>query len=299
MQHKRNIRMQRVLLFIILVFLAIRAKSQVFYACKSPNGDTTFYLMGTHHRLPKKVKLDTILLGNYLKDCEMVFSEMYIDDGDDGYKTVVSNLEKSKRYHNDGLLKDSVTKGEYQKIYSYYHSRFGVSKRRFEWASYFRPWVMEYRLRYSGKEFYSMDKVLYSMAKVKGKVVRNLDNENLLYAAFSELNSTFDIQWLLLTVKGRDSIMTADEIIAQSYLKQDTASILKHRSVDPEYQKYLIDDRNRHWFTVFEKYGGRTNFVYCGLAHIISGQYALLKYFNSKHYSIKAIDISFLRPGDE
>jgi hypothetical protein len=57
MQHKRNIRMQRVLLFIILVFLAIRAKSQVFYACKSPNGDTTFYLMGTHHRLPKKAKI--------------------------------------------------------------------------------------------------------------------------------------------------------------------------------------------------------------------------------------------------
>jgi uncharacterized protein YbaP (TraB family) len=140
------------------------------------------------------------------------------------------------------------------------------------------------------------------MAKVKGKVVRNLDNENLLYAAFSELNSTFDIQWLLLRVKGRDSMMTADEIFAQSYyLKQDTASILKHRSVnvDPEYQKYLIDDRNRHWFTVFEKYGGRTNFVYCGMGHIVSGQYALLKYFNSKHYSIKAIDFRFLRPGDE
>ena len=144
-----------------------------------------------------------------------------------------------------------------------------------------------------------MDNVLYSLAKVKGKVVRNLDNEDLLYAATSELNSSFDIQWLLLAIEGRDSIMTADEIIAKSYRKQDTASILKHLSVDPEYQKYLIDDRNRNWFTVFEKYGGRTNFVYCGLAHFISGKYALLKYFNSKHYSIKAIDFRFLRPGDE
>ncbi|MFN9941471.1 MAG: hypothetical protein ACK56I_18540, partial [bacterium] len=121
----------------------------------------------------------------------------YIDDGDDGYKTVVSNLEKSKRYHNDGLLKDSVTKGEYQKIYSYYHSRFGVSKRRFEWASYFRPWVMDSRLRYNRNEYGQMDDVLYAMARVKGKVVKNLDNENLLYALSSTLNSTFDIQWLL------------------------------------------------------------------------------------------------------
>jgi uncharacterized protein YbaP (TraB family) len=286
--------MQQVLFFIIILFAAIGSRAQVFYECKSSNGDTTYFLMGTHHNLPKKVKLDTILLGNYIRDCEVVFSEMYIDDGDIRYKTVVSNVEKNKRYRNDGVLKDSVTEGDYQKIFSYYHRRFGVSKRRFESASYFRPWVMDSRLRYSRKEFYPMDNVLYSLAKVKGKVVRNLDNEDLLYAATSELNSSFDIQWLLLAIEGRDSIMTADEIIAKSYRKQDTASILKHLSVDPEYQKYLIDDRNRNWFTVFEKYGGRTNFVYCGLAHIISGKYALLKYFNSKHYSIKAIDIRFL-----
>ena len=271
--------------------MAIRAKSQVFYACKSPNGDTTFYLMGTHHYLPQKVKLDTILLGSYLRDCEVVFSEMYIDDGDDGYRTVVSNLEKNKRYHNNGLLKDSVTKEKYQQILSYYHRNFGVSKKSFEWASYFRPWVMDSRLRYNRKDYYQMDDLLYAMGRARGKVVRNLDTGNLLYAASATLNSTFDIQWLLSKVNNGNSIMTDDEMIAQAYLKQDTASILKHRNVNLEYQKHLIDDRNKHWVTVFEKYGGRTNFVYCGLAHLISGEYALLTYFRSKRYSVKAIDI--------
>lgn len=283
--------MQKAQLLIILLFAAIRIQSQVFYACMSPNGDTTYFLMGTHHYLPKKVKLDTILLGNYLGECDVVFSELYIDDGHDRYRTVVSNVEKSRRYPNDGLLKDSVTKEEYQQIFNYYHRRYGVSKKSFEWASYFRPWVMDSRLMYNRKNYYQMDDVLHAMARASGKVVKNLDTEDLLYAASATLNSTFDIQWLLSRVNNGNITMTDDEMIAQAYLQQDTASILKHINTDPEHQKHLIDDRNKHWFTVFEKYGGRTNFVYCGLAHLISGEYALLSYFRSKRYLIKAIDI--------
>jgi uncharacterized protein YbaP (TraB family) len=284
--------MQKALLFILFVFAAFQAKAQVFYECKSLNGDTTFYLMGTCHYLPKTAKFDTILLGNYIRNCDVVFSEMYIDDGDISYKTALSNLGKNKRYKNDGLLKDSVTKIEYQRIFSYYHSRFGVSKKQFNWASYYRPWAMDSRLRHNLKENYSMDHILYAIAKAARKTVRNLDNEDLLYAASSKLNSVFDINWLLFMVNGEKITMTDDEIIAQSYLKQDTARILKQLSADPEHQRYLIDDRNRHWLTVFEKYCGRTNFVYCGLAHVISGQYALLNYFRSKHYSVKAIDVN-------
>lgn len=283
--------MQRALLFTILVILSIQAKSQVFYVCKSPDGDTTFYLLGTHHYLPKKVKLDTSLLGAYLRDSDVVFSELFVDDGGSRYKAVLANLEKSRRYPLNGLLKDSISKDEFQRIFLYYNRLFGVSKKSFERVSYYRPWMMDSRLRYDRNEYYPMDDLLYKLAGASGKTIRNLDNENLLNAASASLNSSFDVRWLLSRVSNGDNIKTDDEIIARAYLEQDTATMLKHMYKDPEHQKHLIDDRNKHWLEVFEQFGGRTNFVYCGMAHLIAGQYALLTYFQSKHYTVKAIDI--------
>jgi uncharacterized protein YbaP (TraB family) len=282
---------QSVLVIIYLLFFSIPSDAQILYQCASPNGDTVFYVFGTCHYLPREAKIDTVLLGKLIRSSDVVFSELFVEDGDPSYKRVVSNLNELVRYKNNGSILDSITQAQYGELMNYYRTSYGVSKKEFKWATYYLPLQMDNRLRYSSRNYYSIDKILYSIARRSGKKINNLDNEELLYNAHTYKSSEFDIRWLLSKVEGKNVGQFNDDTIIQLYLQQDTAGINRHYKPGLKRRQVLLEDRNKHWFTIFEQKAGRTNFIYCGLAHLISDEFSLLNYFRNRKFSVRAIEI--------
>jgi hypothetical protein len=256
---------QSLLTIIILSFFSIRTDAQILYECTSQNGDTVFYVFGTCHRLPSKAKVDTLTMSRLIRSSDVIFSELFVDDG--------------------------VTKEQYEKLMNYYRRNYGVSKKEFRWATYDLPLRMDSRLRYSSKKYYSLDFILYSIARRSSKIIKNLDNEELLYNAYSYLLSEFDTRWLINKIEGRNIRGVDTDTFIQLYLQKDTVAINRFHKPSLMHQKILINDRNKHWFTIIERNAGRTNFIYCGLAHLISGELSLLNYFKRRQFAVKAIEI--------
>ena len=152
---------------------------------------------------------------------------------------------------------------------------------------------MHSRLKYNPNSYFSFEKIIYEKAKETNNKIVNLDKQ-LLQNAYTQLFIEYDIGWLLKMVENSDIELT-DDLIIQSWLRQDTTpikSILrKQQGYDSKHQKVLIDDRNKHWFRVIDQHSSRTNFIYCGLAHIIFGEFSLLNFFSGRHYTVKGIDI--------
>jgi uncharacterized protein YbaP (TraB family) len=282
---------QSILTIIILSIFSIRTDAQILYECTSQNGDTVFYVFGTCHVLPSKAKVDTLTISRLIRSSDVIFSELFVDDGDTSYKSVASKLNEKRRYKNNGSLKDSVTKEQYEKLMNYYRRNYGVSKKEFRWATYDLPLRMDNRLRYSSKKYYSLDSILYTIAKRSGKIIKNLDNEELLYSAYSYLSSEFDTRWLINKIEGRNIRGEVTETFIQLYLQKDTVAINSLHKPSLMHQKILVNDRNKHWFTIIERNAGRTNFIYCGIAHLISGELSLLNYFKRRQFAVKAVEI--------
>lgn len=282
---------QSILTIIILSIFSIRTDAQILYECTSQNGDTVFYVFGTCHRLPSKAKVDTLTMSRLIRSSDVIFSELFVDDGDTSYKRVASKLNEKMRYKNNGSLKDSVTKEQYEKLMNYYRRNYGVSKKEFRWATYNLPFRMDNRLRYSSKKYYSLDFILYTIAKKSGKIIKNLDNEELLCSAYSYLSSEFDTRWLINKSEGRNIRGVVSDTLIQLYLQKDTVAINSLHKPSLMHQKILLNDRNKHWFTIIERNASRTNFIYCGLAHLISEELSLLNYFRSRQFAVKAVEI--------
>jgi uncharacterized protein YbaP (TraB family) len=150
---------------------------------------------------------------------------------------------------------------------------------------------MDNRLRYSSKKYYSLDFILYTIAKKSGKIIKNLDNEELLCSAYSYLSSEFDTRWLINKSEGRNIRGVVSDTLIQLYLQKDTVAINSLHKPSLMHQKILLNDRNKHWFTIIERNASRTNFIYCGLAHLISEELSLLNYFRSRQFAVKAVEI--------
>lgn len=274
--------------------MSIGLNAQILYECRSSSKDTVVYVLGTCHLLPNQVQIDTALLANLIHTSEVVFSEMYIDDGDTSYQRVKTNLINALRFKNNGVLSDSMTKKDYASVMAFYKLNYGVTTKQFRWSNYYQPWVMHRKLTNSNRTHYSFDNLIYSMAKAKSKRIVNLDNEQGLMKAHEWLNHAYGIQWLLgFTNQVNAKELDEEYLIEKYYLKQDTASIalLRGKGGDTLRQKLVVDDRNRHWQTVIEKHQRGSNFVFGGLAHVMLGEYSLLNYFKTKQYTIKPIRI--------
>jgi len=74
-------------------------------------------------------------MSRLIRSSDVIFSELFVDDGDTSYKRVASKLNEKMRYKNNGSLKDSVTKEQYEKLMNYYRRNYGVSKKEFRWAT--------------------------------------------------------------------------------------------------------------------------------------------------------------------
>ena len=287
--------MRHIPITIIILFFSVFLNAQILYECRSQNSDTVVYVFGTCHSVPVKAKIDTVFLTKLIHASDVIFSEIFVDDGDTSYKKMSLSLNKKLRYKNNGLLRNSVTKDEYAQIMNYYKSQYGTSTKEFRWSTYYLPQVMHNQLKYSNKKFYSLDKLLYSIAKQTNNKIKNLDNEQLLSDAYAMLSSQYDIKWLLNMVNHRDTSQIGNDLIIQYYLRQDTAGIagvLRASPLHSLHQKVLIENRNKHWFKVIDQHLERSNFIYCGLAHVISGESSLLNFFRTKQYSITEININ-------
>lgn len=285
--------MRHSLITIAILLFNVCVEAQILYECKSSNNDTVVYVLGTCHYLPFEAKIDTVLLSNLMNASDVIFSELYVNNGDSSYRKAISIITDGLRFKNNGLLSDSVTKKEYDQILHYYKRNFGTSTKEFRWVSYYLPWVMHNRLKYSNKKFYSLDKLIYSIAKRTNNKITNLDNEQLLDNSIAFLSNKYDVKWLLKLVNEQGIGAMDDYPVIQHYLWQDTAAIglMRRNDKDLLHQKNLVDDRNKHWFTVIEHHLGQTNFIFCGLAHVAWGELSLLNFLRTKQYSIKTIKV--------
>lgn len=245
--------MRHCLITIAILLFSVCVEAQILYECKSSNSDTVVYVLGTCHYLPAEAKIDTVLLSNLMRASDVIFSELYVDNGDSSYRKTTSSIRDGLRFKNNGLLSDSVTKKEYDQILHYYKRNFGTSTKEFRWLSYYSPWAMHNRLKYNNRKYYSLDYLLYSIAKRTNNKIKNLDNEQLLVNAYTQLSTEYDIKWLLNLIGQGRNRQTDEDLIIQQYLRQDTASIasiIRASNINSTHQKVLIDDRNKHWFKV-------------------------------------------------
>ena len=269
-----------------------QSDAQLLYKCTSKTRDTVFYLFGTCHYLPVTSRIDTALLGTLIRGADIVFSELYVDDGDSSYKKSISGLRRLSLYKNQGSLSDSLTRKQYAQVMRFYQERYGVSKKEFQAQTYYIPQIMDNHLRYNSRNYYSIDLVLSNLALASGNRIKNLDNEHLITRAVQQISVDYNIRWLLNMVNKKSD--SSDDLIMQSYLQQDTAGILKAFHQDnsnPVSEQVMLENRNRHWINVIEQYKAQTNFLFCGISHILYREYSLLNLFREKGYTVKAVDI--------
>ena len=139
-----------------------------------------------------------------------------------------------------------------------------------------------------------MEDLIYRLSLNKKKRIRNLDNLQLLSAAYGQLNHAYGTRWLIDLAKGRDDHDKRRRSLLSVYLSQDTSMVAKMAGADPvasSIYSTLIDDRNRSWLVTISQNLQKTNFVYCGLLHLLSGDFALLKILKSQGYTIEPIYI--------
>lgn len=270
---------------LLLLEFTLSANSQVLYKCTSPRGDTTFYLLGTCHDLPKDRFYFDSTLDSLIASVDVVFSELYHPGDDPLLSGELMRLREVMFYENGKNLRDFATLREYRSIFRFYRDQFGLSRNQFRDQSVYLPFFMHGRIAYGDRHYVKMDQMIFDRAKAANRPVVLLDSIELLKAAFSIYTTKYDLNWLLENIGDFDRERKEKMRLFDAYLAQDT-SVLAEAIDDLPGNTTVIDARNRHWQYVIEARGKRSNFIFAGIAHLLAGRESMIGYFRRRGYNV-------------
>ncbi|MBU7578059.1 MAG: TraB/GumN family protein [Flavihumibacter sp.] len=284
--------LKNILLFCCLV-LSIKSRSQVVYKVVSPGRDTTTYLIGTYSPLSRDQFQFTPLLDSLLDEVELVFTESFYEDK--GLRQLANARERIKimSYPNQQRLEDVIGREEAGKVYTYYHSRFGIKKRVFKQLSYYIPIVMDQQIRYGNEQYIKPDRYLLHLAEKKGKRIYKLDQPALTQGAFEALAKLYPPDWLVQLTRNDSVYLQELKERRDCYLKQDTACLKaglreKIKAHPAEYAQ-LITRRTLYWKGEIERNSQYSNLVLASIDNLLEEEGGLLEYFRRKGYTIQLI----------
>lgn len=278
--------MKEICCILLLLKLALSTNSQVLYKCTSPRGDTTYYMLGTCHDLPKDRFYFDNALDSLIASVDVVFSELYHPGDDPLLGREVRRLrEEIMFYENGKRLRDFVTRREYQSIYRFYRGHFGLSRKQFRRQSVYLPYFMHNRIAYGYPRYVKMDRMIFDRAKAANRPVVLLDNFELIREAFGFFTAKYDINWMLQNIHEFDREQGERARLFDAYLAQDTSALIAVAG-DVQGNTIVIDARNRHWQHVVETQSRRSNFLFAGIAHLLAGPESMISYFRRRGYDV-------------
>lgn len=266
---------------------------QVLYKASSPGGDTITYLLGSFHVLPRNLLQLDAGLDSLISTVDTYFTEsFYLEKGMQPLAHLRA-LQKAMSYPNGKRLSDFVSRDEEKLVYDYYRTRYRIKKSTFRQLSTIIPAYMHQIITHSGNEFIKMDRELLRTAERGKKRILNLDHIPLVVKAYQSMLVQYPPSWLVNLAKDDRKYLADQSELQQAYLRQDTAAliqIVQRDAIGFEKERFnVIDARNIYWINELQQQSGTKNFIVAGVAHLLCGEYALLKYYTNSGYKVEAI----------
>lgn len=215
---------------------------------KVADDDTTIYLFGTVHALPKDVEWYGEDISNALAEADTLVTEIRMDPQSEAKMQAVA-MEKSAL--PEGTTLRSLLDADQTAAYEAAMAKLGVPAPAFDG---FEPWMAGLTLTMLPllKQGYSPDsgveKVL--MGKVADKPMDALETPEFQIGIFDGLPQQKQIEFLMEAVEGIDDAKAMlDEMVAE-WIKGDAdalAQLMNEGLSDAEIAKALLYDRNANW----------------------------------------------------
>lgn len=280
----------RILLVLSNLLSFSQAQSQLIYKVVSPGRDTTTYLIGTYSVLPREQFQYTPLLDSILNEVELVFTESFHEDR--GLRPLVHAKERIRMmsYPNKQRLEDIIGRAETARVYTYYHSKFGIRKRVFKQFSYYIPVIMDQQIRYGSDQYIKPNRYILHQVEKKRKTIYNLDQPALTQGAFEALARLYPPDWLVQLIRNDSLYEQEIKQRRDCYLKQDTACLKtglreKIKAHPAEYIE-LLTRRTQYWKDEIERNSRHSNLILASIDNLLEEQDGLLEYFSRKGYTI-------------
>lgn len=283
------------LAFCSLAFCSIPARAQVLYKAVSPDRDTTIYLLGTISFIPADRFFLDPAIDSLMNLSDAIFTQTYHAEKSARPMVVAKAYIRAMSYPEKKRLSDFLSKEDARRVFDHYHKRYRVSRSVYRQLSSFVPVVMHQQIVYANDYFVKMDREILKMAIRKTAAIYNLDVLPLVKASYQALAEVYPPSWLLNRIdrEEMENQYTADQL--KAYLDQDTAAIkFSYQSrlgTYPEAFEQIITKRNQYWMQELERKGGRTNFLFAGVAHLLLEPDGLLTRLQNKGYTIEALTI--------
>lgn len=279
----------------LLLVLPWMAQSQILYTCTSPNRDTVTYLLGTSHVLPFDRYHHDPRIDSLVGQSAILFTEHYVPATDPLYRQYKKKLEQATFYKDKQRIDDFLSAADAAFLYRYYDSLYHRN------AAYTKavarkiaPFFHQLMLVPKGEKAFYLDKQVYIQAMERQIKVVPLDDATTLLAGYQALAEVYTPQWLVNEIRSGKLDQHEDPLDA-AYLDQDTSLIKRCMANNPDRQspRYdnVIKNRNIRWEALIEKLGTKSNFVACGIAHLLEDDIGLIYYFKRKGYHVEGVSL--------
>lgn len=269
--------MKQHLLWFLLVSFFTGVKGQLLYTIQPKNGNSTSYLYGTIHMIPKdQFQLSASLLEAF-ESCNTLAMEidLNMDFSDKIALTQQTILPDGK------TLKDITTPEQYTKIVRYCLDSCGMSKKKLKRYSRIKPFFFSSAmLQDQLKETKSYELEFQDMAK-KGK--KNTIGLESIQVQMESINSVSLEDQVSMLLDGINQPLQYKGML-QAYLAEDLdrlyADIVSESEGFPNFIEEFLNRRNHNWIPVISSQIERgATFIAVGAGHLpgVQGIISLLR----------------------
>jgi uncharacterized protein len=218
---------------------------------KVADEDTTIYLFGTVHILPKEVEWMDETISAALASSDILVTELPMDPAADAE---MQQLTMTKGMLPKGTTLRSLLTEDQVKTYEAAFKKIGFPTAAAAQFDSFKPWFagLTFSMLPLLQQGYSPDKgvekVLLSEA---GSIERGaLETAEFQLGIFDNLPQPVQISFLMETIEGIDEVKTSLDQMVDAWVKGDAdalAAIMNEGMGDPEFADALLYSRNANW----------------------------------------------------
>lgn len=285
----------RCMLLCCLIGFGLHARAQVLYKAVSAHADTTIFLFGTYSYIPADRFFLDNTIDSLMDRSEAIFTQTYYAEKSARPMVVARAHIRAMSYPDGKRLSDFLSQEDARRVYDYYHKKYRISRSLYRQLSYYIPVVMHQQIAYANDYFVKMDREILKMATRKTIPIYNLDLLPRLNAAYQAMAAIYPPSWLVERIDREEEENQSAAEQLNAYLAQDTAALRQSYQSrwgkDPGAFNQIISRRNRYWIQELEQKGGRINFLFAGIAHLLLEPDGLLLQLQQRGYQIEAIPI--------
>ena len=215
---------------------------------KVADEDTTIYLFGTVHALPKDVEWYGPKIASAFESSDALVTEIKMDPASEA---AMQQLALTKGVFTDGTTIRSLLTDEQKATYEASLVKVGIPAAQFDPLE---PWLAALTLTMVPilQQGYSpdsgVDKVL--VGKAGDKEQQALETAEFQIAIFDEMPIEGQIAFMMEAAEGVDEVKTIIDSMVAEWIKGDAdalAAIMNEGMTDPMVAEKLLYERNRNW----------------------------------------------------